>query len=98
MEFEGIVNARDLGGVRIGDRTVRPGRLLRTGHLHDATDADIARLSDSFHLKRIFDFRTMDEAAAQPSRPRPGWTCPRILSGWPSLRSSSRRPASCIRR
>ena len=72
MEFEGIVNARDLGGVRIGGRTVRPGRLLRTGHLHDATDADIARLSDRYHLKRIFDFRTMDEAAAQPDRPVPG--------------------------
>jgi Protein tyrosine/serine phosphatase len=72
MEFERIVNARDLGGIRIGGKTVRSGLLLRTGHLHDATDADIALLHDRYRLKRIFDFRTMDEAAAQPDRPVPG--------------------------
>lgn len=72
MLFEGIVNARDLGGLRVGGKTVRSGLLLRTGHLHDATDADVARLRDEYHLRRIFDFRTMDEAAAQPDRPVPG--------------------------
>lgn len=72
MLFEGIVNARDLGGLRVGGKTVRSGLLLRTAHLHDATDADVARLRDEYHLRRIFDFRTMDEAAAQPDRPVPG--------------------------
>ena len=74
MRFKAIINARDLGGVRIGGRTVRPGRLLRTGHLHDATDADIARLRDRYDLRRIFDFRTLDEAAALPDRAVPGAT------------------------
>ena len=72
MDFQGIVNARDLGGLKIGGKTVRSGLLLRTGHLHDATDADVALLRDRYHLRRIFDFRTMDEAAAQPDRPVPG--------------------------
>ena len=72
MDFEAIVNARDLGGLRIGGRTVRPGRLLRTGHLYGASDADIALLRDRYHLRRIFDFRTLDEAAAHPDREVPG--------------------------
>jgi len=72
MEFEGIVNVRDLGGLRIGERTVRRGLLLRTAHLHDATDADVARLRDHYRLRRIFDFRTRDEATAQPDRDIPG--------------------------
>ena len=68
MEFEGIVNARDLGGLPAGGRSVRHGLLLRTAHLHDATDADIALLRDRYRLRRIFDFRTRDESAAQPDR------------------------------
>ena len=50
MEFEGIVNARDLGGIRIGNRTVRYGRLLRTAHLHDATDADVEKMISDFKV------------------------------------------------
>ncbi len=70
--FDKIVNARDLGGIRIGDKTVKSGLLLRTAHLHDATDQDIAKLSDIFHLARIFDFRSYPEASMQPDRPVPG--------------------------
>ncbi len=64
--FEGIVNARDLGGIRIGEKTVKSGLLLRTGHLHDATQSDCTRLREEFHLKRIFDFRSEPEAQLQP--------------------------------
>jgi len=70
--FEGVVNARDLGGIRIGDKTVRHGLLLRTAHLNEATDDDIRRLSEDYHLKKIFDFRTVQEASYQPDRPIPG--------------------------
>ncbi len=70
--FEGIVNARDLGGIKIGDRTVKSGLLLRTAHLHDATDEDVRRLVEEFHLKRIFDFRSVPEASLQPDRVIPG--------------------------
>ncbi len=72
MSFEGIINARELGGIRIGDRTVRRGLLLRTAHLHHATDADIRRLQEEFHLKKIFDFRTPNESALLPDREVPG--------------------------
>ena len=41
LTFEGIINARDLGGIRIGDRVVRRNLLLRTAHLHNASDNEI---------------------------------------------------------
>ncbi|MBP3203577.1 MAG: tyrosine-protein phosphatase [Bacteroidales bacterium] len=72
MQLEGIINARDLGGLRVGGKTIRPGLLLRTAHLSDATEADIRLLNQKYHLRRIFDFRSLMEAAAQPDKPVPG--------------------------
>ena len=43
--FDNIVNARDLGGlIGAGGKPIKPHRLLRTAHLHDATDTDLHRL------------------------------------------------------
>lgn len=67
--FDNIANARDLGGMPgAGGRLIRPHRLLRTAHLHDASDADIARLKSEYHLCRIFDFRSMGEFEVVPDR------------------------------
>ena len=67
--FEHIDNARDLGGMTgAGGRTIRPHRLLRTAHLHDASDADVARLKEEYNLCRIFDFRSLGEFNAVPDR------------------------------
>lgn len=67
--FENIVNARDLGGLPgAGGRTIRSRRLLRTAHLHDATDNDVQRLKEEYNLCRIFDFRSMGEATVVPDR------------------------------
>ena len=72
MDFERIVNARALGGLPVGGQTVRPGRLLRTAHLHDATDADVRTLQEVYHLRKVFDFRTIHESEKQPDREIPG--------------------------
>lgn len=73
--FDNIVNARDMGGIiGAGGKRIRPHRLLRTAHLHDATDADIARLQHEYHLARVFDFRSIGEANALPDRDIPGAT------------------------
>ena len=73
--FDNIVNARDLGGlVGAGGRTVQPHRLLRTAHLHDATNDDLARLRDEYKLAKIFDFRSLGEADALPDREVEGAT------------------------
>lgn len=67
--FGHIDNARDLGGIAgAGGRVIRSHRLLRTAHLHDATDADIERLKKEYNLCRIFDFRSMGEFQAIPDR------------------------------
>lgn len=70
--FESIVNARDLGGIQIGDKTVREGLLLRTAHLHDASPEDIEKLVNQYRLRRIFDFRTYPESSMQPDQTIPG--------------------------
>lgn len=73
--FDNIINARDLGGlVGYGGKRVRHGCLLRTAHLHDATDEDIARLQHEYHLARVFDFRSIGEAEFLPDREVPGAT------------------------
>lgn len=75
VDFENIVNARDLGGmIGHGGRLVRRGMLLRTAHLHDATDEDIHRLRDEYHLRRVFDFRSLGEAEFLPDREVEGAT------------------------
>jgi len=70
--LQGVANARDLGGIRIGEKTVRSGLLLRTAHLNEATDEDVRYLSEVLHLKKIFDFRTLQESSFQPDRAIPG--------------------------
>lgn len=75
ISFDNIVNARDLGGmVGVGGREIRPHRLLRTAHLHDASPADLRRLHDEYNLARVFDFRSLGEAEALPDQEVEGAT------------------------
>lgn len=56
--FDNIDNARDLGGIiGAGGRAIRPHRLLRTAHLHDASDSDVARLKEEYNLCPHIDRR-----------------------------------------
>ena len=69
IAFEGIENARDMGGLTVQDgRTVRSGMLLRSGNLSRATDADVALLKERYRLTDVFDFRFEAEAGAAPDR------------------------------
>jgi len=71
--FDHIDNARDLGGILgAGGRPIRPHRLLRTAHLHDASDNDVARLKAEYNLCRIFDFRSLGEFQVTPDREMEG--------------------------
>ena len=73
IDFDNIVNARDFGGLNAaGGRQVRYGCLMRTAHLHDASDDDVQRLRNEFRLRRIFDFRSLEEARYLPDRDIPG--------------------------
>lgn len=45
LVFDGIENARELGGLVMQDgRTIREGVLVRSGELSKASDADVALL------------------------------------------------------
>ncbi|MBR3404485.1 MAG: tyrosine-protein phosphatase [Firmicutes bacterium] len=67
IDFDGMHNARDLGGMVTADgRRIKSGRLIRCGHLHDASERDCERLSEMVEL--IVDFRTDEEYTEQPDK------------------------------
>lgn len=70
--LEGVINARELGGIAVPGGKVRRGLLLRGGALSTATDADLARLRDVYHVAKVFDFRTSAEVKYAPDRDVPG--------------------------
>ncbi len=65
--FEGIRNARDLGGLPGGDgRHVRTGALIRSANLSKATQEDIRHLTEDLHLSMVIDLRTSMAAGMKP--------------------------------
>ncbi len=72
LQFDGIENVRDLGGLMREDGArVRPGVLLRAGRLENASDSDIRRLEE-MGLAAVIDFRDESERKRSPDRPVPG--------------------------
>ena len=66
IALDGVMNARDLGGLQMADgRTIRGGKLLRSGNLSKATAADFRRLGK---LATVVDFRTAPERGMSPDR------------------------------
>ena len=67
LGLTGVGNARELGGyVGAGGRAVKRGVLLRTARLSDATDGDLRRLQEVYHLGVVLDLRMSSEAASAP--------------------------------
>ncbi|OYO02647.1 tyrosine-protein phosphatase [Enemella evansiae] len=61
LEFDSLVNARDVGGTPTTDGgEIRPGRLLRSDNLQDLTPADIDRLLE-LGLTDVIDLRSAYE-------------------------------------
>ena len=72
LPVKGIVNARDLGGYEVeGGKQVKTGKLIRSAHLADATDADIACL-ESLPVTLVVDFRTEVDLKGKANRDVPG--------------------------
>ena len=69
--LQGLNNTRDLGGMPAADgRIIRPGLLIRSGHLYSASPDDIVWLSG--HVALIVDFRTPQEKEEKPDPEIPG--------------------------
>ena len=65
LPFDALNNTRDLGGTSGADgKKIRPGKLLRSGHLYAASEADLARLRASVEL--VVDLRTAKEQEEKP--------------------------------
>ena len=75
LSFEGIENARELGGLVMQDgRSIRRGALVRSGDLSKASDGDVVVLNDRFALSDVFDFRSETERSSKPDREIEGVT------------------------
>jgi len=67
IDFTGIQNARDLGGIRTQDgRVIRRKRLIKSGCISGATEADLDLLLNKYKVKLIIDLRTDTERKALP--------------------------------
>jgi len=79
QEFEGVENVRDYGGYDLGGgRRLASGRLFRSGHWANATDADLERFS-TLGVATVVDLRRAREREQQPSR-RPDTCAATILT------------------
>ena len=66
--LSGVVNARELGGLKTQDgKTVKTGLVFRSGKLADATEEDIKKLTEEYHLATVIDFRTSIEVESAPN-------------------------------
>ena len=73
LPLEGVANAWQLGGYVTEDgRTVRENAILRSGALTNATEEDIRKLSEDYHLAVIMDFRSESEVTQAPDPEVPG--------------------------
>lgn len=67
IDFEGLPNTRDLGGMLVADgRFIKHKLLLRSGALYKATERDISVLLDEYHLRTVVDLRTEEERREHP--------------------------------
>ena len=59
-------NARQLGGYKIGKKTVKTDLLIRTAAISGLSEVDSALLSDKYRVQRVYDFRGQAESQASP--------------------------------
>jgi protein-tyrosine phosphatase len=70
IELDGAVNARDLGGLPVGDgRVIAQGALLRSDNLQDLSPADIVKLVDGIGLTTVIDLRSTAEVESEGPSP-----------------------------
>ncbi|MBO5920462.1 MAG: tyrosine-protein phosphatase [Bacteroidales bacterium] len=64
--IENANNARQLGGYRIGNKSIREDVLIRSGKLSGLSGEDSTLLASKFKVQCIYDFRGGDEFVSDP--------------------------------
>ena len=59
-------NARQLGGYRIGKRSVKENLLLRTAKISELSEEDSTLLCDKYKVQCVYDFRGKEESLSAP--------------------------------
>ena len=72
-DFDGILNFRDYGGYPAQGGRLVTGRLYRSGHHHQATEADLDRFTGQ-SVATIIDLRGDSERAMHPCRRHPDFS------------------------
>lgn len=72
LELKSVGNARELGGIPIGDKTVKHNRLLRTASLIEASEEDKNALREKYHVTYVVDLRMSLELGMCPDPVIPG--------------------------
>ena len=68
VPLEGVLNTRDLGGLKTVDgRSVRTGQLIRSGEIDEISESGMQNL-DEMGVSVIVDLRTTSEATAHPAQ------------------------------
>ena len=100
IPLEGVLNVRELGGLPLKDgRTVRCGRLIRSGRLSDLTNLDCRILENRWNVTEIVDLRDDQEVREHPDPPlrqatlRPSFVGARRVMGYDSCGLSLYQPA-----
>ena len=85
IEMESLNNARQLGGYVGSDgRKVKANVLIRCGQLSDASDEDIRKLQEEYHVTNVVDFRSDPEREAAPDKEIEG-----AVNTWVSVKKYS---------
>ena len=67
IQLEGLVNVRDLGGIKNrSGKTIKKSKLIRGSTLFYAKPDDLRKLYDEYGLRTIIDLRTPLEAKEKP--------------------------------
>ena len=67
IPFDGLPNTRDLGYLKTTTgKAIASRKLLRSGALHGASEADLVKLQDEYDVHTVIDLRTHEEKEKQP--------------------------------